>query len=133
MRALLVILGLALPAEVGGDSPVKGWTLSGWVLAEGAHDPDGIHRPIVGQEVVLRRLWRPIWCVFCLGGYVEHATTTTGEKGDFRFTDRKRGSYEVAVRCSPGSRQPFLIRDTVGRMERGEYHALIEYSTKNCD
>ena len=133
MRTLLVILALVLPAEVASESPAKGWTLSGWLLAEGSHDANGAHTPIVGQEVLLRRLWHPWWCVFCLGGYVDYASATTGERGQFNFSGKRRGWYEMVVRCPTDSVLGFAARAKLDELRRGEYHAYLEYSTRHCD
>jgi len=133
MRALLLVLALAFPAQLTGEPSAKGWTLSGWLLAAGSHAEGGTHRPIAGQEILLRRLSHPFWCVFCLGGYVDYATTTTSEKGEFKFAGTRRAWYELAIRCPPGSQLEFGLRDSVDRLERGEYHTYIEYSSKPCE
>jgi hypothetical protein len=131
MRVVFLLLVLALPGEVVGESAAKRWTLSGWLLAEGSHAPGATHTPIAGQEVVLRRFSRPIWCVLCIGGYVDSATSTTDDKGRFQFSGRKSGWYQVVVRCPRENPLAFAAERDLG-IRRGEYTTYLEYSTAFC-
>jgi hypothetical protein len=126
MRALalvLAVVSLSLPAH-GRD--VQPWALSGRVLSEGSGEA------IAGKEVLLRRLHHPWWCIFCLGGYRDIASTVTDQSGRFQFSDSKKGSYEVATRCPPTSTFEFAARVSVGELKVGSYKVDIEHGINHC-
>lgn len=125
MRILALVLALvfsALPAQ----SSAQPWVVLGRVISEGSGEA------IAGQEVILRRLHHPWWCLFCLGGYRDIASTVTDESGRFEFSDTKKGSYEVATRCPPDSTFEFAARVSVGELKVGSHQVTVDHAIDHC-
>jgi hypothetical protein len=100
--------------------------LSGQLVSEASREP------IAGHTVVLRKLYHPWWCIFCLGGYRDYATTTTDESGHFEFVDAKSGWYEVATRCPPNGTFEFAARVNAGELVSGSYQVVVEHGIEHC-